>query len=308
VRLARAKQSIGDGKEARMRELNHELCSEYLPRFLAGDLEQEQGAAVELHLAECAECRAERHALEALTRPVPTLSAAERAQLHSTLDRDLPASAGGIPALAPGRERRPRWRSRLAPALGAAAVVALAAVGVATISGGLGDVAGQGASEVSGEGGGQADSAAGQAAESAPAEFSSPAASPHWIGSLGSVTAAELSRKGERGRELRFVAESFQAAGARAKSEAFTDELVTRAPAGLEDDIRACVKQVTGLGYTALPAFGARARLEGRDVLVLGFAWTPTRGSLDRFMVWAFAGDACDPVSYQAGSVAEGDR
>ena len=292
-----------------MRELNHEVCSEYLPRFLAGDLEQEQGAAVELHLADCAECRAERHALEALIRPAATLSATERAELHTALDRELPTVVDGVPARAPSRsgEGSRRWRSRLAPALGAAAVVALVAVAVATLSGGLGGDA-QNAFEVSGGGGGQADSAAERGAETAPARLSSQAASPRWIGSLGSVTAAELSRKGERGRELRFVAESFQAAGARAKSDAFTDELVTRAPAGLEDAIRACFKQVTGLGYTALPAFGARARLEGRDVLVLGFAWTPARGSLDRFMVWAFAGDTCDPVSYHSGSVAEGDR
>jgi Putative zinc-finger len=291
-----------------MRELNHELCSEYLPRFLVGDLEQEQRAAVELHLADCVECRAERHALEALIRPAATLSATERAELHTALDRELPTVVDGAPAPAPSRagERSRRWRSRLAPALGAAAVVALVAVGVATLSGGLGDA--QNAFEVSGGGGGQADSVAEPGAESAPARLSSQAASPRWIGSLGSVTAADLSRKGERGRELRSVAESFQAAGARAKSDAFTDELVTRAPAGLEDAIRACVKQVTGLGYTALPAFGARARLEGRDVLVLGFAWTPARGSLDRFMVWAFAGDTCDPVSYHSGSVAEGDR
>jgi hypothetical protein len=291
-----------------MRELNHELCSEYLPRFLAGDLEPERRAAVELHLADCAECRAERRALEALDVVGPKLTSAERAELHAVLDRELPEVADRVAVLASGgAERRPRWRSRLAPALGAAALVVIVAVGVATLGGAFGDGAGQEAFEMSGEGG-RADSGAGQEAESAPAELSPPAAGPRWIGSLGSVTPAELSRKGERGRELRFVAESFQAAGAQDKSRAFTDELVTRAPAGLEDAIRACVKRVTELGYTALPAFGARARLEGREVLVLGFAWTPARGELDRFMVWAFAGGTCDPVSYQAGSVAEGDR
>jgi Putative zinc-finger len=292
-----------------MRELNHKVCSEYLPRFLAGDLEPEPRAAVELHLADCAECRAERHALEALTSAGPTLTSAERAELHAALDRELPEVCDGVAVLAPRRsgERRARWRSRLAPALGAAALVALVAVGVATLGGGLGDSTDQEASEVSG-GGGQADSGPAPEARSGSPELSAHVAGPRWIGFLGSVTPADLSRKGERGRELRSVAESFQAAGARAKAHAFTDQLVTRAPAGLEESIRACVKQVTELGFTALPAFGARARLEGREVLVLGFAWTPARGALDRFMVWAFAGGRCDPVSYQAGSVAAGDR
>jgi hypothetical protein len=292
-----------------MRELNHEVCSEYLPRFLAGDLEPEPRAAVEVHLADCAECRAERHALEALTGAGPTLTSAERAELHAALDRELPEVTDGVAVLAPRREeRRPRWRSRLAPALGAAALVAIVAVGVATLGGALGDGTSQEAFEVSGEGGGQADSGGAPEARAGSPELSSQVAGPRWIGFLGSVTPADLSRKGERGRELRYVAESFQAAGARTKSQAFTDQLVTRAPAGLEDSIRACVKQVTELGYTALPAFGARARLEGREVLVLGFAWTPARGALDRFMVWAFAGGTCDPVSYRAGSVAAGDR
>jgi hypothetical protein len=57
------------------------------------------------------------------------------------------------------------------------------------------------------------------------------------------------------------------------------------------------------IGYTTLPAFGAEAEFGGRDVLVLGFVWTPEQGPLDRFMVWAFARESCDTVWYRAGPV-----
>ena len=291
-----------------MRELDHDRCSELLPSFLAGELEHRKAIAVERHLHACAECRAERRALQALAMAGPPLTPSERSELHAAIERALPESVDEVPVPASrtAGEGRRRWRSRLAPALGAAALLGAIAVGVVQ----LGDLAtSPDRAEVgAGGGGGEADQGASSERAAASPEAASLAAGPRWIGSLGSVTPDELSRKGARGRELRFVANAFQAVAARTKAQAFTDELVTRAPAGLADSIRACVKQVTELGYTALPAFGARARLEGREVLVLGFAWTPARGALDRFMVWAFAGNTCDPVSYQAGSVVERDR
>ena len=293
-----------------MRELSHDMCSEHLPRFLAGELAQGQAVAVERHLEGCAECRAERRSLEALTTSGPPLTSSERDQLHAAIDRALPEIADGVAEPASGRagERRRRWRSRLAPALGAAAVVALVAVGVVQL-GGLGTSSDQAEFGVAGGGGGaEADQAASSEGRAEAAESAPPGAGPRWVGSLGSVTRDELSRKGARGRELRFVAQSFKALAARTEKQEFTDELVARAPAGLEDSIRDCVRQVSEFGYAALPAFGARARLGGREVLVLGFAWTRSRGPLDRFMVWAFAGGTCDPVSYQSGAVVEGDR
>ena len=292
-----------------MRELDHDRCSELLPPFLAGELEDRQASAVERHLHACAGCREERRALQALATAAPPLTSSERTELHAAIERALLESGDEVPVPASrtvGEGRRRRWRSRLAPALGAAALLAAIAVGVVQL-GGLGTSSDRAESGAAG-GGGEADQGASSEERATSPQAASREAGPRWIGSLGAVTPDELSRKGARGRELRFVAESFQALAARTKAQAFTDELVTRAPAGLGDSIRACVRQVTELGYTALPAFGARARLEGREVLVLGFAWTPARGALDRFMVWAFAGNTCDPVSYQAGSVVERDR
>jgi hypothetical protein len=291
-----------------MRELDHDRCSELLPPFLAGELEHRQAIAMERHLQGCPDCRRERSALQALATAGPPLTSSERSELHAAIERALPETVDEVPVLASraaGKGSR-RWRSRLAPALGAAALLAAIGVGVVQL-GGLGTSSDRAEFGTAG-GGGEADQGASSEEPAAAPEAASLEAGPRWIGSLGSVTPDELSRKGARGRELRFVAESFQAVAARTKAQAFTDELVTRAPAGLADSIRACVKQVTELGYTALPAFGARARLEGREVLVLGFAWTPARGALDRFMVWAFAGNTCDPVSYQAGSVVARDR
>ena len=285
-----------------MPELDHERCSELLGGFLEGSLEAEATRAVERHLAGCAPCRAERAALEALRGgDAAPMTADERAALHAAVGRAT-SEAEVVPLARSRASSASRgWARRLAPALGAAALAALIAVGVATLGDGItgSDSEAGGASGAGGEG--ERVQAPLEAEEGTNADLAVAGASPQWIGSLGAVTAAELKRRGQTGTGLReqAVADPRPLAGSRLG--AVTEELANRAPPELENQIRSCVKEVSKLGYTALPTFGAHAELEGRDVLVLGFVWTPKKGPLDRFMVWAFVEPSCDTVSYQAG-------
>ena len=286
-----------------MPELDHERCSELLGGFLEGSLEAEAARAVEQHLAGCAACRAERAALEALTGgEVAPMTADERAALHAAVGRAT-SEAEVVPLARPRASSASRgWARRLAPALGAAALAALLAVGVATLGDGITGSDGD-AGSASGAGGeGERVRTPLEAEEGSNADLAAVRASPRWIGSLGAVTAAELKRRGqttETGLRAQAVADARLLAGSRLA--AVTKELAARAPPELENQIRSCVREVSKLGYTALPTFGAHAELEGRDVLVLGFAWTPEEGPLDRYMVWAFVEPSCDAVSYHAG-------
>jgi hypothetical protein len=289
-----------------MTEHDHERCSELLSSFVSGDLPPDAAREVEGHLAGCELCRAEQVAVEALVRsPATPLSTDERRTLHAALDQALSEEGAEVVAL-DGR-RRPGSRrgvvARLAPGVGAAALIGLIAIGVASLGGGGDSGAGGGGGADRGVAQQGFDAEAGQATEArGEAELAGAKAEPHWIGSLGPVTRGELGRIGESEERLRALAGA-PVQKVQTAAGVLTDKLVTRAPQALQDSIRLCVKEVAKLGYTTLPAFGAEAEFGGRDVLVLGFVWTPEQGPLDRFMVWAFARESCDTVWYRAGPV-----
>lgn len=99
----------------------HQACSDLLPAYLAGDLAGDERRQVEEHVAGCADCSTELHALEALTAPSAEapLSEIERARLHRAVSRQLFTVTAEAPR---------GWRSKVLPLLGAAALVAALAV------------------------------------------------------------------------------------------------------------------------------------------------------------------------------------
>ncbi|HEV3473325.1 MAG TPA: zf-HC2 domain-containing protein, partial [Actinomycetota bacterium] len=96
--------------------MDHENCSERLPRLVRGELDHAERELVQAHLATCADCSRELIAVEALMAlPETELSADERRALHQAV-------------LSPA----PRSWARLAPALGALGLLAVVAIGATT--------------------------------------------------------------------------------------------------------------------------------------------------------------------------------
>jgi len=165
-------------------ELSHERCSELLGSYVAGELTANVAGAVEDHLDGCVACSEERAGLVLLVadREAAGLSSAERQRLHVALDpAALRVDAVRVPeedvarrrrAGAEGRQRSRRqpatrgvW-ARVAPALGAAAVLALVLGGGALLFTTEGGIGGQGATAESGAGTGGGGTGGGGTVES----------------------------------------------------------------------------------------------------------------------------------------------
>jgi len=296
-------------------QIDHDRCSEMLPAFLDGSLHGTEAAAVESHLASCDGCRAELRGLEALRSTTGDgLTPAERGSLSRAVMAgiaDEPAS-GAVTPLAP----RPRAWLGVAGALGAAATVAVIA-SVAFFGGGgldetgvLGDSesaemgeAGGGAGAVAdrrAENAGSSDAAAaGTEREAVPAtESVTQAPVPTFTVERRSLTAAELQKRGESSlQSVRFAA--YYSANDARGSRTLLEQLVEAARAAAGDDVGdqvdQCGTQVLQTSDPIVPSFGSVGALEGRQVLILGFAWTRQRsGPLDRYMVWAWERGSCD--------------
>lgn len=70
--------------------------------------------------------------------------------------------------------------------------------------------------------------------------------------------------------------------------------------------IETCSSQVLSQALPVLPAFGAYGRLQGQDVLLLGFVFASSEGSpaLDRYMLWAWPRTSCEvPMAAISGKI-----
>jgi anti-sigma factor RsiW len=104
-----------------MTDLTHERCSELLEAYASGGLDPRARREVDDHLATCSDCSLELVAVQTLqASDVLPLSGAEREQLSAAV------RAAVFPA--PRRSLLERFGPRLAPALGAVALVTIAAV------------------------------------------------------------------------------------------------------------------------------------------------------------------------------------
>lgn len=97
--------------------IDHERCSEMLGPFVRGELDASEAAEVQEHLQTCEDCSAEGEAAAAL-QEMPVLTELESARLRSEVWRTADTSTG--------------FNRKIAPWLGAAAAIAVLAVGIVT--------------------------------------------------------------------------------------------------------------------------------------------------------------------------------
>ncbi|HEX2240237.1 MAG TPA: hypothetical protein VHJ82_03740, partial [Actinomycetota bacterium] len=113
-----------------MKALDHSAVSELLERYIAGHLDDETGAAVAAHDRACTQCRREETGLRSLLAPIDGLTPSERSRLRTGLATALSGETQGSAEVV--SLRRPLL-ARLAPALGAAALLAIVVVALARL-------------------------------------------------------------------------------------------------------------------------------------------------------------------------------
>jgi hypothetical protein len=302
-----------------MNEITHETCSELLGPYIGGKLDRARRADVEEHLATCDECSQELAGLVALTAPeIEPLNEVERARI-----------VRAVRAEARGAEREPisiRWGRRFAPALGAAAVLAVIAVGVITLNdedrsvspgGGVDVTESDGGGELfdAGEGTGGGEAARPKAAEARGGDTvtNDDAGQPESESIEAGVSqdatlaaSAPMVMVQEAFASARFDPSVLLApvpAGGSPRRAA--RDLASSAPeAEVGRTIRDCA--TTTLDNSRRPLAPTYAAYFTRDdIVVIGFVWTdPATGSLN-YEVRGWRGPDCDRVSpiYRSGEL-----
>lgn len=289
--------------------MTHDRCSELLAAYARGELAPAEAGDVRAHLDGCEDCRAEHRAVVAMGAGVEPLDDIERARLQRGLAQELFTPRANADVAGRGASV-PRWVRWGAPLAASAAV--LAAVAVMTTGGGMDsetasiDAGGRseqrtaedGLGDGAGGGGGGADAAAepetsralaGSAAGSA--DFDGPR--PQFEGDAGSLAPGDVKRIG---RGLEPFAASYSPSDGATLYEKFLDGIAATAGEAAEE-VRECAATIPQDG-TLLPAYGASARYDDRDALVLGFVTAdPGSKDLDRYLVWIWArGDCSQPI------------
>ena len=304
--------------------MDHEQISERLLDYLRGEAHERDVAAIESHLESCSGCAAELAVLSRLAEDEPPrMTDLERGRLRRAVGEGIGASRTATVV------ERGTWRSRIAPALGAAAVIALAAVVAVNLGGG--DGAQQGTSlERAADGGGQEKSKvredrmesrmAPEKDEAKTTTEGSTAGGEDATGGAGpeataSAPGAFFEKKVVRvdeARLLRFgrknigrtatVLSNLDADTARGE---YLSLLADQAPRSLRPQVRRCDRAARGRKENLVAAFGARGRFENRRSLILGFLYPGTGGDRSRrFSMWAWPIGSCDrPLEVRSGSL-----
>jgi hypothetical protein len=295
--------------------IDHETCSRLLPSFLAGEA-GEAAPAVTEHLRSCARCRAERAGLEWLLAPVEPPTETERASLRAVVRE---ATFGGAQAPQEGRRlqavpsgptpsatrspvrrsggRRLWQRSWVTPALGTAAALLLIVGGISLLGR---STSGLGARSSAGVG--QANGVAAPTPEGAkhalvakgkPAPSFNPG---HPIG---------LKQVSQRASSvLPALAHAYPSGVARSLGTDLLTRLTLEAPRSLRPQVRRCGGRVLDGDRTALPAFGAAARVHGQPALALVFSTAkPSKDSRSSFGLYAWARGSCRLLVHRSGRV-----
>jgi hypothetical protein len=291
-----------------MNEADHTRYSELLGDYVRAQLPAAEAEALELHLQTCEECRAETAALHALAVEPEPLSELERARLRSQV----------VSARSPAPRRRSFW-GRVAPALSAAALIVLVAIGVYqgfSSRGGGDDTADTAAPRPAAEGGGAGqDAATGlestvEAKDATASTLRATASQPEFALAAGSFTLDDLRRFG-RDSDLFKGFTGYTVSDARRNRGKFLARLEKLAPASqIRAQVQECADQVfAGVDSPLLPAYGAIGSLvqnkSEEPALVLGFAYVREgSGPLNAFQLWVWPRGDCDsPIGYTAAKI-----
>jgi hypothetical protein len=279
-------------------DLDHATCSARLRAFVAGELDDRTAAAVARHVESCTECAHERRAVALLLDEPAPLTADERSGLHAALDA---GSAGRAAAASPRA-----WNRRLAPALAAAAILALVAIAAPFLVTG-GDSGGSDAGAGGGAGRSTAETERGTARSAmenaTPSSPDMATSRPRFDASRDELSRAGLRRMGRKASAAGTV--SFLTGDSARLADRLTSRLVREAPARVADQVGECIETVLSQGR-AIPVRGASGTLDGTEVVVVAFTRSRSSGGdVDRaYQVWAWPRGSCDaPVSFQAGRV-----
>jgi hypothetical protein len=321
--------------------IDHERCSELLRDYVTGDLGDADARAVDEHLVTCDRCSAELWALEALTVPMEDLSEIESRRLHDAVAAATREGLGSEEAVRYDSggtvipTRSGDWRARIAPFMGAAALIALLIFGASRVmTGGSSadstNVAGGGAERslsekqsdqveaskaaspnpdggrpkslkgtVSSGAASSADTSSDDAAFSTPTSSTPAGAKPTFTPPLGKVTRSEVE---DLASDVPFTSfsDDYRTHDADLLRNVYLKRLADQAPnLSLKSEIKDCGSRIfeEGDGYHFLPAFGAVATIQGTRALILGFAYTlQEKAPLNRFQLWAWKRPGCTNV------------
>lgn len=297
-----------------MTEITHERCSELLGPYAAGDLGDPERAVVETHLKGCEACTQELAGLQALQAfQVEPMTGAERDRLTQNVRAAVtPAPKVGLLG---------RFGHRLAPALGALALVAIAAVALISLPQNRpvpAEVRGSTADEDSGAGGTATREAAPKAAaqeestaKGAAAGTSSDAASSaggQADTAAGQTTTMQADAMVERdafrsavqpfartGIEIRSVVPTRSLEEPSAEAYSGTDFAASAPTEALADQVREC--SASTVDSSPHPLVPTAATYYPDDVLVITFVWLEPSTTRLNYEIHGWIGGRCDLIT-----------
>lgn len=298
------------------RAMRHEEVSEVLSDYARGDLDATTKTAVDEHLSGCSKCASELRAVSVLHLEQAPLSDIERSRLHRAVNDQV----GQSPARRSPVRGRERWAARVAPALGAAALVALGAVGALSLmtgdggdelslrgsddGGALTDVAGgggdQGAASTARKAPGpDEDVAEGKAVEENLDGAPDSASLAEPLEPTFDPTTAPIDRRDLSSLAGKTGYEAFNSSGEvnrmASRELSLVEQLSQMAPKSVRSQVRSCARSVTSRGQEQLFAtFGTLTEVDDRPSLVLGFIWPGPPQDQTRYMLWAWPRGSCE--------------
>ena len=264
--------------------------------------------------------RAEKRGLQALIGApevmkvsAEELSDIERARLRKAVSAAMPGSRTIV------SEPSKPWTARIAPYLGAAAVVILVAFGVTQFDLGGSDSEsssdGGAAVQESDEGSSGEDAPEGGGGDTAGVAEDAPAPNPSFESTAGVIQRSELRNFGSKEEPFVTFSRTFAVEDAEALGTKFLSDLDDAATRTTntseeslsdEDTITECGEQVLeAQDNPTLPAYAGYGELERKAVLMMGFVYSAEdSGPLDKFMLWIWPrGDCSVPDEYQFGTI-----
>jgi anti-sigma factor RsiW len=317
-----------------MTEITHERCSELLGPYSTGRLDDASRGDVDSHLATCPDCSRELAGLTALRAgEVEPMTGPEREVITAAVRAAVLGGAKPITGPMTGRSFSAGWSEgwgrRLAPALGAAALVAIAVVGYVSFQAEESDLptAGTATQDEDRSANTTVEDSTAEEAEAETFGASKEAGEPEadtaqsqdmqieagsGIDAPGRTAAAIAVVVEDRFARAAFTPDLFAPRDAAlttrnggAGGVAATDTFLYAAddPA-LQSRVEECARTVTETSpYPLTPTYAAH--FPDDDILVLGFVWRDEPSGALNFELRGWRGSSCDRVSpiYRSGPV-----